>query len=306
VRKDYVEKALRETPAALALGARLKLMDTPTVMDIPTGYHPVIVSAGSLNDVRQGGLQLATRMMTASSMIPYVGIGDSKTPFTAPVISYIAGVDKDTNGYVAGLIPAFVGKQLHGHHSLIQLTCQCEASIGGLPSKVGLFQPLDAPLQEYSDGSKGINSKWAQAPSPPSGPSLISEANDFKFVDEPNQASPKYSIDDWKNWLNQPYVQGGLGNLPVVTPRCVRNTFFFTNSTTQPTYRTGNVTLGPSAGTEPLTAYLQKGSPDGKGFYKTMYGLSACAQVVGYGGVIPMGENCEEAAGRVKNTPGAV
>jgi hypothetical protein len=111
VRKDYVEKALRETIAAIALGARLQLQDTPTELNIPTGYHPVIVSAGSLNDVRQGGLQLATSMMSASSLIPYAGIDKSKTPFTVPVISYIAGVDQQTNGYVAGLIPAAVGKR---------------------------------------------------------------------------------------------------------------------------------------------------------------------------------------------------
>jgi hypothetical protein len=126
---------------------------------------------------------------------------------------------------------------------------------------------------------------------------------DFKFNDEPNQASPKYSIDDWKKWLNQAYFLGSVGNL--LTPLCIRNTFFFTNSTAQPTYRTGNVTLGPSAGLNPLTAYLQKASPNGVGFYPGVYGFSACAQIVGYGAVVPVGEKCEEAAEKIKNTPGA-
>jgi hypothetical protein len=304
VRKDYVEKALRETIAASALGPKLQLQDTPTELNIPTGYHPVIVSAGSLNDVRQGGLQLATSMMSANSLIPHVSINNSKTPFTVPIINYIAGVDQETNGYVAGLIPAVVGKQSSNHHSQIQLTYHCEAYIGGLAFRVGLFQPLNAPLQEYSDGSKGINSKWAQAPSLPSGPTLINEAIDLKFIDEPNQATPKYSIGYWEKLLSFPYVQGSAGNL--ITPLCVRNTFFFTNSTAQPTYRTGNVTLGPSAGLNTATAYLQKGSPDGSGFYQGVYGFSACGQVVGYGAVVPLGEECEDAAKAVQNTPRAL
>ena len=35
----------------------------------------------------------------------------------------------------------------------------CTATIGGLLTRIGAFLPLNAPLQTYSDGSFGINSK---------------------------------------------------------------------------------------------------------------------------------------------------
>jgi hypothetical protein len=111
VPKEAVEKTLMETINDLVLRPKLNLLNTPTEMNVPAGHHPVIVSAGTINDVRQGGFQLVTQMMTASSMIPYVGIGDSETPYTAPIISYIAGVDEKTQGYVSGIVPSIVGKQ---------------------------------------------------------------------------------------------------------------------------------------------------------------------------------------------------
>jgi hypothetical protein len=110
VPKKAVENTLKETIPSLILRSRLKLLNTPPEMDVPVDHHPVIVNAGTINDVRQGKLQLVTQMMTAGSMIPYVGIDKSETPYTAPIISYIAGVDEKTQGYVSGLIPAAVGK----------------------------------------------------------------------------------------------------------------------------------------------------------------------------------------------------
>jgi hypothetical protein len=185
-----------------------------------------------------------------------------------------------------------------------KLTRNRSATIGGLLTRIGAFLPLNAPLQTYSDGSFGINSKWAQAPNPVSGPGLYSEAIDLKFVSEPNQASPRYSLDMWKTMLNQPLMLGNIGSL--LTPKCQRNTQFFTNTTANPIFRSGNVTLGPSAGVDVFTATLQKASPDSSGFYQGVYGFTACAQTVGYGAVIPLGEDCEAAALAVKNTPGAL
>jgi hypothetical protein len=108
----------------------------------------------------------------------------------------------------------------------------------------------------------------------------------------------------WKSMLNQPLMLGSIGSL--LAPKCQRNTQFFNNSTAQPTFRSGNVTLGPSAGVDVLSATLQKASPDGSGFYQKVYGFTACAQTVGYGAVVPLGEDCEVAARAVKNTPGAL
>lgn len=85
-------------------------MPVPAELNMPAGMHPVVVVGGMNNDIRQGGLQLATGLMTASSQIPYIGIGDSQTPLNAPLVSYLAGVDDLTQGYVAGLVPSLVGK----------------------------------------------------------------------------------------------------------------------------------------------------------------------------------------------------
>ncbi|OAG26200.1 hypothetical protein CC77DRAFT_30090 [Alternaria alternata] len=286
VPKDAVKKALKESFSSLVNLQGLNLLPLPAELNFPAGMHPVIVNAGANTDIRQGGLQLATGLMTASSMIPYVGIGNSQTPLNAPLVSLLAGVDPVTQGYVFGLIPSLV------------------ATIGGLLTRIGAFLPLNAPLQTYSDGSFGINSKWAQLPNSLSGPGLYAEAIDLKFVSEPNQAMPRYSLDMWKSMLNQPLILGSVGSL--LTPKCQRNTQFFNNATAQPTFRSGNVTLGPSAGVDVLAATLQKASPDGSGFYQKVYGFTACAQTVGYGAVIPLGEDCEEAAQAVKNTPGAL
>ncbi|KAA8617815.1 hypothetical protein PtrSN002B_007489 [Pyrenophora tritici-repentis] len=287
VPKEDIMKALRESIPNLVTLQGLNLLPIPEELDFPVGMHPVLVSAGMNGDIRQGGFQLATGLMVATSMIPYVGIGSSNTPFNAPLVSYLAGVDEVTQGYVFGLIPSVV------------------ATIGGLLTRVGAFIPMKAPLQAYSDGSLGINSKWAQAPNPVTGPGLYSEAIDLKFVSEPNQASPRYSLSIWKRLINQPLILGNLDS--VFSTKCQRNTVFFTNSTAQPTYRSGNVTLGPSAGASVFSAVLQKASPDGSGFYQSVYGLSACAQTVGYGSpVVPLGEDCEKAATAVSNTPGAL
>jgi len=103
-------KAVQESLPRLVTLQGLKLLPLPTDLKFPADMHPVIVSAGLDGDIRQGGLQLATGLMMAGSMIPYVGIGTSDTPLNVPLVSYLAGVDEVTQGYVFGLIPSLVGK----------------------------------------------------------------------------------------------------------------------------------------------------------------------------------------------------
>ena len=110
VPKDAVKKALKESFPSLVNLQGLNLLPLPAGLNFPDGMHPVIVNAGANTDIRQGGLQLATGLMTASSMIPYIGIGSSKTPLNAPLVSYLAGVDEVTQGFVFGLVPSLVGK----------------------------------------------------------------------------------------------------------------------------------------------------------------------------------------------------
>ena len=109
VPKDAVRKALKESFPNIVNLKGLNLLSLPAELNFPADMHPVIVSAGANTDIRQAGLQLATGLMTASSMIPYIGVGSSKTPLNAPLVSYLAGVDEVTQGFVFGLVPSLVG-----------------------------------------------------------------------------------------------------------------------------------------------------------------------------------------------------
>ena len=108
--KDQVKKAVQESFPTLFNLRGLNLLPLPAELNFPAGMHPVMVTVGSANDVRQDGLQLATGLMLATTMVPYIGIGDSQTPLNIPLISYIAGIDTITQSYVQGLIPSVVGK----------------------------------------------------------------------------------------------------------------------------------------------------------------------------------------------------
>ncbi|KAI8942908.1 hypothetical protein NX059_000947 [Plenodomus lindquistii] len=281
--KTAATAALKESfPALFNLG-RLSLLDPPADLNLPPDTHPVIVFAGEDFDIRQGELQLATALMGSGSSIPYVSLGGSKTPIVVPLANNLAGVDGPTQAYITGLIPSIVG------------------TVGGQLTRIGSFIPTNSPYQLLADGSLSINSKWAQAPNPVSGPGLYSEAIDLKFITTP---SPHYTLTQWKRLINQPSLLATV--LDLLSPKCVRNLYFFTNSTAVVTFRVGNATLGPSAGVDPVKAVLQRASPDGSGFYQGVQGFSSCGQVVGYGMVVPLGEDCEGAARVIEGTPGAL
>ena len=112
VPKEDVKKAVQESFPTLFNLKGLNLLPLPADLNFPAGMHPVMVTVGSANDVRQDGLQLATGLMLATTMIPYIGIGDSQTPLNIPLISYIAGIDTITQSYVQGLIPSVVGQYI--------------------------------------------------------------------------------------------------------------------------------------------------------------------------------------------------
>lgn len=95
------------------------MLPLPAELNFPANMHPVMVTVGSANDVRQDGFQLATGLMLATTMIPYVGIGNSQTPLNIPLISYIAGIDTVTQSYVEGLVPSLVGKHNISEPSLL-------------------------------------------------------------------------------------------------------------------------------------------------------------------------------------------
>lgn len=117
VPKEEVKKALQQAfPALFNLGG-LNLLPVPASLNFPAGMHPVVASAGMTNDIRQDNFQIATGLMFAGSLIPYVGIGSSQTPLSVPLVNYIAGVDEVTQAYVAGIIPSVVGMLSHSHFS---------------------------------------------------------------------------------------------------------------------------------------------------------------------------------------------
>ena len=70
----------------------------------PANKHPVLTSAGYMNDIRRGKLYIPN-LLGASIYFPFVDrLKDGKTPFNYPVRNYIGGVNgKDVQGLVPGM-----------------------------------------------------------------------------------------------------------------------------------------------------------------------------------------------------------
>jgi hypothetical protein len=273
-----VQKAIDETIDPLSvLFRQLRLLPVPAGYGIAKGYHPVLVASGYMADIRQTFLQLDRPLLGSSTIVPFVGMPGSDTPFNRPITSYLAGSGKDGDrfwAYLAALVPSAVASFL-----------------GGIPTKVGSFIPEDAAyrLDAILAGIGplySMNSKWATFANPVSGPGIYKEAVDMHFSSAP---VPRYPIGLFKKAINQPY----LLNFPL-SFRCQRNTYFFNNATAGVQFRSGNVTLGPAASANDLAATLMKASPDGVGNYFDVHGFSGCAQLVGYDTL--NGQECEQAS----------
>ncbi|KAH7063835.1 hypothetical protein BKA63DRAFT_586884 [Paraphoma chrysanthemicola] len=277
VRKSDVQTAIDETTDPLSkLFRQLRLLVVPEEYQMGSDFHPVLVSAGYMADIRQSVLQLDRPLTGASVMVPFVGIPKSDTPFIRPITTYIAGSGTDGDrfwAYLAALVPAKVA-----------------TFVGAIPTRVGAFIPENAAYKYDITGPDGPiyskNSKWAVFPNLLSGPGIYEETVDMHFISEPKE---RYSIKLLKQAINQPY----LLNFPL-SFRCQRNTYFFDNATSKYEFRSGNVTLGPAASANVLAKTLMKASPDGVGNYYNVHGFSGCAQLVGYD--TAGGQECEQAA----------
>ncbi|KAH7076208.1 hypothetical protein FB567DRAFT_504217 [Paraphoma chrysanthemicola] len=283
IRKSDVQKAIDETIDPLSkLFRQLRLLDVPKEYKMISDFHPVIVTAGYMADIRQTVLQLDRPLTGSAVMVPFVGIPRSDTPFIRPITSYLAGSGADGDrfwAYLAAIVPAKVATFL-----------------GGIPTRVGAFIPENAAYKYDATGPDGPiyskNSKWAVFPNLLSGPGIYEEAVDMHFSPEPTE---KYPIGLLKKAINQPY----LLNFPL-SFRCQRNTYFLNNATAEIQFRSGNVTLGPAASANILAKTLMKASQDGVGNYFGVHGFSVCAQLVGYDTV--GGQECEQAARDVDPT----
>jgi hypothetical protein len=278
VPKTAVQKAINEAYSGLSL-------QKPTLLDLPSSYkftsdtHLVLVSCGLNNDIKQTFLRIDGPLRQCSVLVPWTSTGNSKTPFNAPLVTYIAGTSASYNKYLAGVIPGGVS-----------------TALGGILALVGAFLPLDLAYQYDGTGPEGnqlysSSVDWAPLPNEVSGPGVYPRAVAMHFGSEP---TPRYTFDQMREMVNQAFILGPPYNaLGIKT--CQRNTYYFDNDTAQVQYRSGRVTFGPAGnGVGLFLGTLQKASPDGSGEYKDVHGFGACAQLVGYGTI--GGQDCEEAA----------
>ncbi|KAL8688400.1 MAG: hypothetical protein Q9218_005679 [Villophora microphyllina] len=220
----------------------------------PAGAHPVLVSSGYSNDIRMFFLGI-TALNTGAIIIPYTDrLKDSKTPFNYNVQTYIGGVDGQN---VMGLVPALVG------------------SAEGNNCFVAEFAPDSDAYAPIAPGEFSAEIKQVIVPNPLSGPGIVPEAFDLDFV---TATSPLYTEHTFHALINQPLI--------LTNTQCQRNNYYFNETFTEPTMRSGNVTLfGPTAGSAPAAL---------AGKYIKQGGYSASAELVAY--------NAEDCAVAAKNT----
>ena len=277
VPKNAVIQAIKE--AFPLYYSTLRLLTPPSELEIPSGMHPVLVSNGFTDDIRQTVLQLKSPLLVSAVTVPYVGKGSSPTPLNAPIASYLVGTDEETNKYLYALAPNVV------------------ATLFGSPTRLGEYAPEDVAYTvdtTLADGTKvfASNSAWAKVPNFITGPGVYIENVDMRFTTlNTTETTPRYNATMLKKMINQPF----LLSLPLAL-RCQRNTYYFNNASAEVTFRTGNVTIG-DASTPFTLGTFRKASQDGYGHFEGVQGFSACAQMVGYNTLL--GQDCEEAAGGV-------
>ena len=226
--------------------------------------HPVLVSNGFLDDIRQTDLQLKSPLLGSAVTVPYVGKGSRSTPLSAPIVWYLVGTDEETKKYLYALAPNLV------------------STLFGLPTRLGEYAPDDAAYAvdtTLADGTKifASNSAWAAVPNFITGPGVYTENVDMRFNTlSTSETMPRYDATMLKKMINQPF----LLDLPSEF-RCQRNTSYFNNASAEVTYRMGNVTMG-DASTPSTLGTFKKASQDGYGHFDGVQGFAACAQMVGH------------------------
>jgi hypothetical protein len=277
VPKNAVLQAIKE--AFPLYYSTLRLLTPPTELAIPSGMHPVLVSNGFDDDIRQTVLQLKSPLLGSAVTVPYVGKGSSSTPLSAPIVSYLLGTDEETNKYLYALAPNLV------------------VILFGSQTRLGEYAPDNAAYAvdtTLADGTKvfASNSAWAAVPNFITGPGVYIENVDMWFTTlSTTETMPRYNATMLKKMINQPQIL----NLPLEL-RCQRNTCYFNNASAEVTFRTGNVTMGDASTPSTLGTFRQA-SQDGYGHFEDVQGFSACAQMVGYDTLL--GQDCEEAAASV-------
>ncbi|ERF74214.1 hypothetical protein EPUS_03404 [Endocarpon pusillum Z07020] len=211
----------------------------------PANTHPVLVTAGFLNDIRQFSLQIQS-LLSASIVIPFTDrLKDGKTPFSYPVRNFIGGVNgRDVNAVVPTLVGTAQGTNIF----------------------VASFTPNDAPYGALASDPNEFVAQVRQVilPNPLSGPGIAPAAVDLNFV---SASEPQYTERTFRALINQPSI--------LTNTKCQRNMYYFNQTFSDPVLRTGTATLyGPARGGV-LPAALDKR-------YEGQGGLSASSVTVGF------------------------
>jgi hypothetical protein len=196
-------------------------------------------------------------LMNGVVTVPYVDVtGDGKTPITAPVNTYIGGIDgKDLQALVPSLAAGL---------SPLEGTTTFPAS----------FAPDTAAAKALPGGLYSIQAKPYLLPNTLSGPGVYAEAFDMLY-ELVNKAESPYTEHTFHDLLNRPQL---LNN-----GKCQRNTLYFNQTFTDPKMAVGNVTL--------YHQILDTPPAEIEGMYEDVYCYQANGVQVG-----SLGESCEDAA----------
>ncbi|KAH6625884.1 hypothetical protein C7974DRAFT_313084, partial [Boeremia exigua] len=261
VPRAKVLEALNDAKLFTSLTNPLPTTNTLTLLPItipgfPPDTHPVLSTIGLNDDIRLSALQISGALLTSSTAIPFVSYNGRPTPLLAPLNGYIGGPNRGTlldRLRLAGVLPALVSS----------LT-------GGVALRLGDFAPGDAAYACTAVQCSAA-AKWVVLPNEVSGPGVYPQALDVAFR---TTAAPAYTQDFWADVINQPLLLTGLS-----AGMCQRNAYFFNETTAEPVFRQGSVTLGPSSSGLGLGL---AGKTALQGVYTGVQGFGACAQQVGF------------------------
>jgi len=216
----------------------------------PNGTHPVIARIGYANNISQSHHSIGKKMV-GSLFVPFVDKTDDKyNPFNFVLKNWLGGVESEWDGVIPAVFSNIGGKESWPANFSSNGTAYDAVGNGRYEAKV---QDIDIPYVTNPFDKNGFG--------------LV----DMSFTTD---LEPTLTNHTFHHMLNQPEI---LGLLRIKS--CFRNTIYFNETFSQPTFRIGNVTLFENLGLKGFS-----------GLYQNVSGFSATGQEIAYSD-----EKCKQA-----------
>jgi len=223
-------------------------------LGFPAGYHPVIIAAGYINDIRMNPENLVPleipSLMQADIIVPYTDrLQDGQTPFGYSLNYYIGGTNGDD---LESLVPSLASDV---------------SPFEGTTIYPAEFAPSTAASQSLGGGIFSIEVNPFVVPNDISGPGVTFNAFAILYENDP---TPIYTPHTFHSILNQPQILN--------EGQCQRNTFYFNASFANPTFSSANITV---ISTALLGVTLPNSPPSAlQGVYTNVVGYTANGELV--------------------------